>query len=142
MARAVSADSRTVMRPSGLSSLTTSPVSVTHDVVRSPENSISTRKAGMGLLPAPRTSSRLPTSTTTGALCRVAGSNTVHRCRAPGTSPPFASRRERLSESAGGSGMSRISVRVLPAVVTLRARRVPLSAPLTSIGPVPGSREN
>ena len=47
-----------------------------------------------------------------------------------GTSPPFASRRDRLSDSAGGSASSRISVRVLPDVVTLSASRVPLSAPL------------
>ena len=77
IARALSADSRTVMRPSGLSSRTTSPVSVTHDVVRRPANSMSTRNAGTGT-PAPRTSSRRPTSTTTGEFLSVAGSNMVH----------------------------------------------------------------
>jgi hypothetical protein len=77
VARAWSADSRTVIRPSGLSSRTTSPVSVIHDEVRSPANSISTRNAGSGA-PAPRTSSRRPTSTLTFELRSVAGSNTVH----------------------------------------------------------------
>src|SRR5437870_8755066 len=46
-----SADSRTVIKPSGLSSRTTSPVSVIHDVVRSPWYSISTRNAGIGRSP-------------------------------------------------------------------------------------------
>ena len=115
MARAFSGDSRMVSSPSGLSSRTTSPVSVTQDVVWRPENSVSTRNAGIGAVPGPRTSSRLPTSTTIGALCSVAASKIVQRCRAPGTRPPLASRRDRFSDSAGGSGISRTSVRVLPA---------------------------
>jgi hypothetical protein len=142
MARAFSADSRIVRSPSGLSSRTTSPVSVTHEVVRSPANSVSTRKAGIGAVPAPRTSSRLPTSTIIGALCSVAASKIVQRCLAPVTRPPFASRREIFSDKAGGSGSSRFSVRVLPPVVTASERRVPFTCPRISIGPVPGSSEN
>ena len=38
-------------------------------------------------------------------LCSVAGSNTVHSCLAPGTNPPLASFRARLSVSVGGSAM-------------------------------------
>ena len=142
IARAFSGDSRMVSRPSGLSSRTTSPVSVTQDVVRSPENSVSTRNAGIGAVPGPRTSSRLPTSTTIGALCSVAASKIVQRWRAPVTRPPFARRRDRLSDRAGGSVISRTSVRVLPADVTASVSRVPSSCPRTPIGPVPGSSEN
>ncbi len=65
--RARSADSRTVISPIGLSSRTTSPVSVIQAVVRRPLNAISTRNAGIGV-PAERTNSRLPTSMVTGAL--------------------------------------------------------------------------
>ena len=46
--RAVSGDSRTDMSPSWLSSRTTSPLSVIHEVVCRPENVISTRNAGIG----------------------------------------------------------------------------------------------
>ena len=77
IAFARSAGSRTDISPMGLSSRTTSPVSVTHDVVCSPANSMSTRNAGMDVLPV-RTTSRRPMSTVTGALRSVAGSNTFH----------------------------------------------------------------
>ena len=62
MATARSDDSATVSRPIGLSSRTTSPVSVTHDVVCRPPNESSTRNAGTGLS-STRTTSRAPTTT-------------------------------------------------------------------------------
>jgi hypothetical protein len=77
-ARARSCGSRTMMNPSGLSSRTISPVSVIHAVVFNPLNSMSTRKAGIGVA-TERTISRSPTVTVTGALRRVAGSNRFHR---------------------------------------------------------------
>ena len=76
-ARALSAVSRTEINPSGLSSRSISPVSVIQEMVWRPENSISTRKAGIGIPPA-RTISRSPTFTVTGAFRNVAGSKTFH----------------------------------------------------------------
>jgi hypothetical protein len=52
-------------------------VSVIHEVVRKPEYSVSTRKAGTRRRP-PLTSSREPTSTTIGYELSVAGSKIVH----------------------------------------------------------------
>ena len=147
-AMARSADSRTVISPSGLSSRTTSPVSVTQEVVRIPANSISTRKAGIGRLPI-RISSRSPTSRTAGIFARVAGSKIIHSCRAPGVRPPLASRRPMLIGSTGGSSSSRTSVRVPPDVVipsvSCHRPESPTGGstrPLTSTAPVPGSSEN
>ena len=64
--------------PERLSSRTISPVSVIQAVVFRPANSISTRNAGIGAF-APRTISRSPTVTVTGAFRSVAGSNTFQR---------------------------------------------------------------
>ena len=69
---------------------------------REAREAICTLKAGIGRPPA-TTTSRLPTSTTTGALLSVAGSNTISWWRAPAVRPPLARRRARLSISAGGS---------------------------------------
>ena len=128
-----SAASRTVKMPSGLSSRTTSPVSVTHEVVRSPANTMSTRNAGKRVAPT-RTTSRSPTSRTTGALLRVAGSNSIHSWRAPGTSPSLASLRPRLAASRGGSASVRVSVRVRPPVVSSRIRRHGSAVGQSSVG--------
>ena len=143
MARAFSADSRIVRSPSGLSSRTTSPVSVTHEVVRSPANSVSTRKRGNRRRPG--SAHQLPS------------------CRRPRQSVRCAaSRRRRSSSGAGRRSRDRRSpagarysatrpaaraVRALRSVscrqcVTASERRVPFTCPRISIGPVPGSSEN
>ena len=100
---ASSGDSRSVINPIGLSSRTTSPVSVTHDVVVSPWNAMSTRNAGM--IPSlVRTTSRSPIRTSTGALVSVAGSKIVHWWRDPASKPRVARRRDRLSVMTGDFG--------------------------------------
>ena len=110
--------------PSGLSSRTTSPVSVTHDEVRSPANASSTRNAGIGRLVRLRplaadlttagantfTISRLPIAIVTVSLRSVAGSNTTNCCCVPGLKPCAASRRGRFRLSTGTSSRSRSSV--------------------------------
>ena len=124
--RAISAGSRMVINPSGLSSRTTSPVSVTHAVVCSPLNVISTRNAGTFVSPA-LTAARLPTTASTGALVSVAGSNIIHLCRDPGTRPALASIREKFSVVAGGSASSMTWVRVSPPdVISTITRRASL----------------
>ncbi len=140
MAVARSEGSATVRRPSGLSSRTTSPVSVTHAVVESPAKASVTRKAGTGRSPT-RTTSRPPTSIVTGAFLIVAGSNIVHSWRAPAARPSLARRRARLSISAGGSASVRVSVRDVPPLVIVSESVRPFNVPLTETGPVPGSRE-
>ena len=132
----------TTMRPIGLSSRTTSPRSVIQDVETSPPNCIRTLKAGTGR-PAARTISRACTSSDIGALRSVAGSKTASSRCCPVASPSAARRRERFSESAGGSGRSRLSVRLPDGVSTVRSSRRPSlpSAPFTDTAPVPGSSE-
>ena len=82
------------------------------------------------------------------ALCRVAGSSTVHSWCVPGTSRLFARSRDRFCVTTGASGRSRVSVRVAPPDVIARFRchvavgEGPSTVPFTTIGPVPGSSEN
>ncbi len=142
-ARARSRVSLTTMSPRPLSSRTTSPTSVTQDVDVMPANSMRSRNAGTGR-PAALTTSRASTCTVMVELRMVAGSKTATVRCAPGFSPSAARRRERLSESAGGSSSSRVSVRVPVFVfVVSSSRRPPFpSVPLTSTAPVPGSSEN
>ena len=129
-------------KPSGLSSRTTSPVSVTHDVEVMPAKRVRTLKAGTGRS-ATRTTSRASTSTTIVSLRRVAGSNTAVSTCLPEARPEAASWRERFSDRDGGSGSSRVSVRVPPlGVLTVSRRFRPSIVPEIWMGPVPGSIEN
>ena len=83
--------SRTVIRPSGLSSRTTSPVSVTHDVVCRPANCHvdAERRHGRRSRCDRATHTRAcRRRATTGALRSVAGSKIVHSWRAPALRPP------------------------------------------------------
>ena len=91
-----SGDSRTVMRPSGLSSRTTLPVSVIQDVVRGPGIPSRRGRQGSDARRSLRTTSRFPIATVTGALRSVAGSKIVHCCREPAVRPPFASSRGKI----------------------------------------------
>ena len=84
--RALAALSRTVISPMGLSSLTTSPVSVTHDV-RAQAGKLHVHPEGGHPTPLTETTSRGPTSSTTGHCCSVAGSKSAHRWRVPATRP-------------------------------------------------------
>ena len=136
--------SRTVIRPSGLSSRTTSPVSVIHDVVRSPANCHVDPERGNRRRRAAATSSRLPTSTSTGAFLSVAGSKMVHWWRGARHQAAVGQPARQVQRSAPAARPARASsVRVPPAVVIVERRgggrrvgRAPRS------GPVPGSSEN
>ena len=91
----------------------------------------------------PRTTSRAWTSSVIGALRRVAGSKTRDLAGSGPVSRPRAARaRARFRESAGGSASSRVSRRSPEGVRMVRSRRRPSRTPSTSVGPVPGSREN
>ena len=126
----------TTMKPSGLSSRTTSPTSVIHDVEAMPPKLVRTLKAGTGR-PAARTTSRCSTSTVMGALRSVAGSKTGTSRWRPGRSPAAARRRDRLRLNAGGSVSSRVSLRVPDGVCTVMRKVVPVDLPADRDGPRP-----
>ena len=127
--------------PIGLSSLTTSPVSVTQLVIVTPASRPRTRNAGTGR-PAACTTSRACTSMLIGELRSVAGSKTETTSFWPGSRPRAASVRGRFSDSAGGSARSRLSRRSPAELRIVRSRRLPSRAPSIVVGPVPGSSEN
>ena len=117
--------SATVSRPIGLSSRTTSPVSVTHDVVCSPLKDSSTRNAGSGRS-LTRTSSRRPTSTRPGHSASSPDRTSSTRAgRLPGARR-WPDAEPRLSISAGGSDSVRTSVRVRPPLVIGKRQRQPI----------------
>ena len=103
-------------RPSGLSSRTTSPVSVTQDV-RGDAGELRAHAEGRHRPAARRARPRAAsTSITIGALRSVAGSKTRQLVVRARREPGGGQAARRLSDSAGGSVSSRVSVRVPAAV--------------------------
>ena len=135
--------SLTTIRPIGLSSRTTSPTSVIHDVDVMPANSMRTRNAGTGR-PAARTTSRASTSTVMDEFRSVAGSKTGTVEGGPGAE----ARRGQPAGEVQGEGRRLGQVAGLGPRARRGLRREladagPVAqAPLTSTAPVPGSSEN
>ena len=132
--RACSGVSRTVIRPSGLSSRTTSPVSVIHDVVVQAGEGHA--RPGTPESAPRRRRSRLRACRRRASPARCAASpdrrSSTGAC-APGARPPLASRRARVQHQRRRLGQRRASsVRVPAAAADRRAtRRRPSSRPVT-----------
>ena len=141
MATARSDDSATVSRPIGLSSRTTSPVSVTHDVVCRPPKERSTRKAGTG---------RSSTRTTSRAAHDHRHRRIPHRRRiehrpfVPGALGQALARQPTRETQHQGGRFGELP-HLLPGAAAAgdgeRQRQPRRGVPATMIGPVPGSSE-